>query len=153
AAAVKRTEEHPPAQVTATTGMATAPAAPPASSPSPAQQPAPETLKLAQDINTPIRAQAAKPAAKQPAAPAPHNAASPARESSKPAAAVAPTEPKPAAPEAEPVKPAASLAQGAPKVEKRERASTPQERAEGAFRRGVVLLNQGRISEAEDELG
>ena len=147
AAEAKRAEEHPPAQATPATPVA----AEPASTPTPAPQPAPETLKLAQDINTPIRAQAAKPAAKDPAAPAPRSAAAArVKEPEKPAAvATAEAKSTPEAPSAKPV----PLAQGTPKVEKRERERTPQERAEGGFRRGVALLNQGRISEAEDELG
>ena len=115
------------------------PAAVPApASPAPAPQAAPETLRLAQDIQTPIAEQPAKPAARE---------AMKAAEVTK----AAPKEAKPAQ-ETPPVKPA-PVAQAAPKVEKRERARTPQERAEGEFRRGVALLNQGRISEAEEELG
>ena len=40
--------------------------------------------------------------------------------------------------------------QGPPRVEKRDRARSPEDRAESEFRRGAVLLNEGRVAEAED---
>lgn len=43
-----------------------------------------------------------------------------------------------------------ALAQGPSKVEKRDRARSPDDRAEGEFRRGAGLLNQGRGQEAEE---
>ena len=145
-AETKRAEERPPAQEPAPTPVAAQPAA----VATPAPPPAAESLKLAQDMHTPIREQPAKPAAKDAPAPAPKNAgASRAKDAGKQDAAVAEAKP---APERAPVKPA-PLAQSAPKFEKRERMRTPQERAEADFRRGVALLNQGRISEAEDDLG
>ena len=139
--------ENPAAQGTVT-GAAkppATPAAPPA---------APETLKLAQDMSTPVRDEARKPAAKEePRAPALGNAAAPRpQEVGKTQTGVAAaTKPAPEV-GAGATKPA-PIAQPTPKVEKRERVRSPQERAEAEFRRGVALLNQGRISEAEDELG
>lgn len=119
----------------------------PAASPYSVPPAAPETLKLAQDIQTPVREQAAKPSGREASKAA---EAGQAAEGSKaaPRAAVAPSVPEAIAP----VKPA-PIAEAAPKVEKRERARSPQERAELEFRRGVALMNQGRISEAEEELG
>ena len=91
-----------------------------------ARQPAPQpldTFRLAPSIETPIAGQLEVPAA-APAAPTP---------------AAAPAAPAPAA---APVAPA--------RVEKRDRAHTAPEKAEAEFRRAVTLLNQGRVSEAED---
>ena len=39
-----------------------------------------------------------------------------------------------------------------PRVQKRDRAYTPAERAETSFNRAVALLNQGRVAEAESQL-
>jgi MSHA biogenesis protein MshN len=88
--------------------------------------PSPETMKMAQSIQTPI--------AERPAA--------------------APPEPKPA--ELRPVPPVArptpapSTAKAT--VDKRDRAKPASELAEAQFRRAAVLLNQGRVSEAEEQL-
>jgi len=40
--------------------------------------------------------------------------------------------------------------QGAARVEKRDRARSVEDRAESEFRRGAVLLNEGRVAEAEE---
>ena len=40
--------------------------------------------------------------------------------------------------------------QGPSRVEKRDRTRSPEDRAESEFRRGAVLLNEGRVAEAED---
>ena len=86
-----------------------------------------ETFKLASDIDTPIRA--------QPARPAPVPAAKPA------AAAKLDLD----------VPPARILPTPAPgRVERREVHRTPEVRAEAEFRRGAALLNQGRAAEAEE---
>lgn len=106
-------------------------------------KPAAETMRLATVIETPIVEKAPRPAP----APKPAPAAKPAAEASKPPPA------KPAAP-----KPAsAATASAAPlippagsRVERRERTTTPHERAEREFRRAVDLLKQGRGPEAED---
>ena len=39
------------------------------------------------------------------------------------------------------------------RVEKREQVLSPEDRAEAEFRRGVGLLNQGRVSESEEAFG
>lgn len=90
--------------------------------------PAAEPLKLAQEIETPLRPRAA---------PAPKAA--------------------PAAPKAEPKRAAAGPATAAsapskPIVDKRERVPTPASTAESLFRRGALLLSHGRVAEAEETL-
>jgi len=112
-----------------------------------AAQPAPETLKLAQGIETPIKEPAAKAAVARPAA---KEALVP-----KPAVVAAAKEPAKAAPQAKAAeapapKTAPVVALAAPRVEKRERVRSPEERAEADFRRGAALLNQGRAGDAED---
>ncbi|MEK6246379.1 MAG: tetratricopeptide repeat protein [Pseudomonadota bacterium] len=117
-----------------------------------AEQPAPqvvETMKLAPGIETPIREQPRKPALKAPA-----QAVSP------PAAAAAPVAAAKAGVSAAAttrldldIPPARILqapAQAAARVEKRDRVRTAEDRAETEFRRGAVLLNQGRVAEAVD---
>ena len=121
---------------------APAPQPPPASQevakPQPQPQPQPqekeaareaETLRLAQSIQTPIADRPAGPAA-------------PKAEPAKPA-------PKAEAPR--PVPPAAGPGTRSG-VDKRVRAKPGSELAEGQFRRAAVLLNQGRVSEAEEQL-
>lgn len=94
-----------------------------AQEPPPARQPpAAESLKLALAIETPVREPAAKPAA-----PAPR--------------------PRATAPAAAPTPPAEKKTS----VDKRER-NAPASAAEGHFRRAVLLLSHGRLSEAEAEL-
>ncbi len=81
----------------------------------------PDTLRLAREIETPVR----EPASQQPARQEPARAPK--------VAAVAP----------------------APKsgtVDKRDRTLSSAETAEAQFRRAAALLNQGRLSEAEDQL-
>jgi MSHA biogenesis protein MshN len=132
----------------------------PATTPSPAQPPAApppqlETFRLAAEITTPVP--------EKPNRPAPSAAPAASRESqgATPAAALArarPEEPRATRP---PVKldlevpPARILsAPAAPaRVEKRDRARSAAERAESDFRRAVGLLNQGRVSEAEETFG
>ena len=48
---------------------------------------------------------------------------------------------------------APAQAQGPVRVEKKDRVGTSEERAESDFRRGAVLLNQGRAAEAEEAFG
>ena len=83
----------------------------------------PETLRLAREIETPVREPEA--ATREPAKQEPAKA------------------PKPAA-----------AAPGVPKgtVDKRERLHSAAETADAQFRRAAALLNQGRLSEAEDQL-
>ena len=90
--------------------------------------PAAESLKLAQEIETPLRP---RPARATKAAVAP-------------AAATAP--------EARP-RIAATGPSKKPAVDKRERVPTPTDAAETLFRRGALLLGHGRVAEAEDALG
>lgn len=111
--------------------------APPAEVPVPAapapEKPATETLKLAQAIETPIPAPRAQPVPAAKPVPNP-----------EPAQAAAPP-PQPAA-----AKAAAPAAKAL--VDKRDRAKPASELAEAQFRRAGVLLNQGRVSEAEEQL-
>jgi MSHA biogenesis protein MshN len=109
------------------------PAAPKqAEEPPPARQPpAAEALKLALEIETPVREPAAKAAPR--ARPAPPLAAAPA----PPVAAPAPV--------------AAAEKKMQTRVDKRER-NAPASAAEGHFRRAALLLSHGRVSEAEAEL-
>jgi len=84
---------------------------------------APETLRLAREIETPVREPEA--ARREPAKQEPAKAPK--------LAAVAP-----------------GVAQGT--VDKRDRVHSAAETADAQFRRAAVLLNQGRLSEAEDQL-
>jgi MSHA biogenesis protein MshN len=106
--------------------------APTAKLPAPpaAEAKAPEGLKLADAIRSPIP---------EPAAPPPAPAAKP--------------EPVKPAPVAEAKKPAPTVIPPQGRVERRDRISTPRELAERDFRRAVQLLKQGRASEAEDAFG
>ena len=108
---------------------APAPASPPAAPVAVAEapKPGPETLRLAVQIETPLREREPEPV-------------------------------KPEAPKAEPVKveapkPAAvSPKPKPPVVDKRDLAPRATDAAEPYFRRAVLLLNHGRVSEAEDQL-
>jgi len=140
-----------------------APAAPkPAAEAKPvAEKPAPqmaETMKLAPGIETPIREQPRKPALKAPAQAPPLKV--PAQAVSPPAAAAAPVPAAKAGASAAAtarlgldVPPARILQAPVPsaaRVVKRDRVRTAEDRAETEFRRGAMLLNQGRVAEAED---
>jgi MSHA biogenesis protein MshN len=85
--------------------------------------PAPDTLRLAREIETPVREPEA--ARREPAKQEPAKAPK--------LAAVAP-----------------GVAKGT--VDKRDRVHSAAETADAQFRRAAVLLNQGRLSEAEDQL-
>ena len=85
-----------------------------------------EALRLARSIDTPIVEPKPRPAKPQPA------------QSRKPAPEAVP---QPAAPGAT-----------TPAVDKRERPASVTETAEARFRRAAVLLNQARVSEAEEQL-
>ena len=89
----------------------------------------PETFKLARSIETPIPEP--KAMAREPKAAVPRPPAAP-----KPVAVSTP------APPAEKVV-----------VDKQDRSKAVNERADAHFRRAAALLNQGRVSEAEHELG
>ena len=89
--------------------------------------PAAEPLKLAHEIETPVRPRRA---------PAPKIAAAP--------VAAKGSEARP--------RTAATGPAGRPAVDKRERVSTPADTAETLFRRGALLLSHGRVSEAEGTL-
>ncbi|MGQ0544340.1 MAG: tetratricopeptide repeat protein [Betaproteobacteria bacterium] len=84
-----------------------------------ATTPAAEPLKLAQEIETPVRERAAAPARR--------------------------------APEAVP-KPVAIAQARKPAVDKRELVPSAADKAETHFRRAALLLNQGRVAEAEERL-
>lgn len=99
------------------------PVATPAAPPTPAPQVEPaETFKLARSIETPIAEPKAKPEPKK----------------AEPKKAQAP-KPKPEA-------------KKVVSVDKRDRAKPVNEAAEAQFRRAAALLNQGRVSEAEEQL-
>ena len=151
AAPVKPAEKEdqkavPPAS--ATEKQAAAPrvdkTATPDSQPSPAVRM--ELFKLAFSIDTPFaqRPRGATAGSKAGGGSSPAAAIAPSKASTQ--TALAPSAASPAAESA----PAAGAT--APRVEKRDRARSPADRAESEFRRGVGLLNQGRISEAEEAL-
>jgi MSHA biogenesis protein MshN len=101
----------------------------PASVPAPpaaveaSREPGSDALRLALELQTPIRERAEpEPVKPQPAKPA----------------AVAPAKPKPA--------PAVNA------IDKRDRLRSAADNAETHFRRAALLLNHGRVSEAEDQL-
>jgi Tfp pilus assembly protein PilF len=99
---------------------------PSASSETQVPQPAPvETLRLAQTLQTPVAERPATAPRPDPAPP-----------------------PKPEAPAPRKAEPKAAK----PLVAKRERAKPGSELAEAQFRRAALLLNQGRVSEAEEQL-
>jgi MSHA biogenesis protein MshN len=110
------------------------------------------TFRLAEEISTPIRgaARGAAPPRDKPQAqqPAPPRLA--AAEPSPAAKAPAPAPPRSLGLD---VPPARIIQESAPaRVQKRDRVRSPAERAEAEFRRAVTLLNQGRVSEAEEGL-
>lgn len=126
----------------AATGVPTTPAAAPvnpssgagATEDAPVDKPlreAPETLRLAQSIQTPF---SEPQVTEKPAAHAPRASAA-----STPAA----TRPPASGGKASSTKPS---------VDKRDRARPASQLAETQFRRAAVLLNQGRVSEAEEQL-
>lgn len=101
----------------------------PAPKPAPEKLVAPiETLRLALTIDTPLA-----PRARQSAKPAPATSGVSAVQA-QPARAVRATEAAPA------------------RVEKRDRAGVPGERAEAEYRRAASLLNAGRVADAEEAL-
>ena len=105
---------------------------PPVVAPAPvAAPPVTESLKLAQQLETPVQelAKAAPPVVRP--APTPKITAAPAKITAAPA-----------------IVPAAAK----PLVEKRERTRTAHDVAESRFRRAVLFLKLGRVSEAEAEL-
>jgi MSHA biogenesis protein MshN len=108
-----------PAPVEEPTQPAAAPAAPAPS----------DALRLALQLETPV-----KEAQPEPVKPEPVKVEPP-----KPAA----TKPKPAPPQAAPAKGT---------VDKRDRARSAADTAEAHFRRAALLLNHGRVSEAQDQL-
>ncbi len=136
-----------PAPAPAVARLATAQAAKP-------PQPV-ETFRLVSEISTPIserqRGAATSPAAASPTAPKLES------QPAAPAAALAqPRTQKPPGRLGLDLPPARILnatASAPPRVEKRDRERTAGERAEAEFRRAAALLNQGRVSEAEEVLG
>jgi MSHA biogenesis protein MshN len=127
---------QPPAPTSATPPAVDAPVtravAPSATEDGSAEKPreGPETLRLAQSIQTPI----AQPRAEKPAA-----EASPTPAASTPTATRAPVS-------------GAKASSAKSSVDKRDRAKPASQLAEAQFRRAAVLLNQGRVSEAEEQL-
>jgi len=95
-------------------------------------------MRLATVIETPILEKASKPAP----------ASKPAAEPSKPPPASKRSDPKPVA--AARISPAPAIPSAGSPVQRRERVTTPHERAEREFRRAVDLLKKGREPEAED---
>ena len=91
--------------------------------------PASDALRLALELQTAVVERAPEPARTEPVRKAP-------------------------AARSEPAKPKAALPPPAPKasVEKRERTRSAAESAEAQFRRAALLLNHGRVTEAEDQL-
>ena len=145
---------RPPESTPAATTAAPEPAMK-ASSPRASQPGAtlPETFRLALSIETPIPNRPRSMSALARATPKPQPA--------EPAAPRAPAQSSPAQSSRAPsvqsgikLSPAqghsAPAAATAARVEKHERTRTPAERAEAEFRRGVALLNLGRVSEADE---
>jgi MSHA biogenesis protein MshN len=95
----------------------------PEAAPAPAPQPPADTLRLAQSIEHPIP---------------------PARRRAAPRAADKGHAPNPPPP--------APAAEAQPRLVKQAHPQSPAERAQAEFRRGVQLLNQGRVREAEQAL-
>ena len=96
-----------------------------------------ESLRLATELQTPVTERPAPPA--EPAKPTEPVAATPAV-----ATPAAPAKPKVAAAAPKPA------AKGT--VDKRDRARSASDTAEGYFRRAALLLTHGRVSEAEEQL-
>jgi MSHA biogenesis protein MshN len=100
---------------------------PPVAAAIPAPEASSDALRLALELRTPVRERVeAEPVKPEPAKPA----------------AVAPAKPK-----AAPAPQAATKA-----IDKRDRARSGTDNAETHFRRAALLLNHGRVSEAEDQL-
>ena len=109
----------------------------PVPTPVPAPEPATDALRLAFELQTPIRERVEV----EPVKPEPVKA-----EPVKPAAVV-PAKPKAVAPAQ-----AATTQAAAKAIDKRDRARSASDNAETHFRRAALLLNHGRVSEAEDQL-
>lgn len=124
-AAVNSQRQAPAAAVEAVAAPAVLVPAQAAAAPAPEQLAAPmETLRLALTIDTPLAPRpAARPAARKVADAAP---------------------PKP--------KSVAAAASAPARIEKRDRDGPPVERAESEFRRAALLLERGRVADAEDAL-
>src|SRR5688572_21675199 len=137
AADAARSKPNPAPPVAAAPTPAPAPAAAPAPPPAPIA-----TFKLAGQISgeIPERARTSEPSA-------PNAPERPAKSDPKPAA----VDPRVAKLGLDVPQPRIIATPGAQaKVEKRERMRSGSERAEGEFRRSVGLLNQGRVSDAEE---
>lgn len=108
-----------------------APVANPPPQPVPAvvEQPPSETFKLAQSIRTPITERPVEQPKPEPIA-----------------------QPRVEPPKAPPAARKEATTTAKPLVAKRERAKPGSELAEAQFRRAALLLNQGRVSEAEEQL-
>jgi MSHA biogenesis protein MshN len=143
----------PVAAPSATTAVAPVPADA-ASAPAPAPAPAPAVVAQAPVPAAPPPSTAvaapepkralAKPAAAAPAVETPMGAAAPsATAATKPAAGKLGLDVPPA-------RVLEAPAQSAGRVQKVDRTRSADDRAEGEFRRGATLLNQGRVSEAEE---
>ncbi|MBI3375549.1 MAG: tetratricopeptide repeat protein [Betaproteobacteria bacterium] len=149
--------------------LSKAPPAPVAQAPKPpaeASKPAAPaaSFRLALAIDTPINERASRPAgkAKEPAEASKQKSAgeiAKARDDKLAGRASVAEEKKALASLALDVPPArvlptppAAAPRGESRVEKRDRTRSPADRAEAEFRRAVALLNQGRISEAEEGL-
>lgn len=105
-------------------------AAKPAAAPAPVAQevkPAAETLRLATQLETPVQEKEPEPVKAEPVKPEPVKAA--------------PARPK-----------AAPKAAAKTSLDKRDRTRSAADNAETHFRRAALLLNHGRVSEAEDQL-
>ena len=125
-AAEERKARPPEPQPVAATTPAPPPAAAPAAEPAKESEP-PELFRLAQLIETPI-AETAKPKS----------------ETARPKTAA----PGPAA---LPPQQKARFAGSEPAVTRRDIPRSPAEQAEAQFRQGVVYLNQGRVSDAQEQ--
>ena len=134
ARAKKEAEARPPVVSSAPVVVQAPAPTPPVQEPVAAPQPPAETLRLATELQSPPREAPAAPVAEAP---------KPAPEPENPAAAAAPSKPK-----------AVAAAKPPPKisVDKRDRTPSANTKAEAYFRRAALLLNHGRVSEAEEQL-
>jgi MSHA biogenesis protein MshN len=125
----------PPVAAAPAASAAIDPAAAPAEEPKPAAAPAPaapapsDALRLALQLETPVRETQPEPVKPE---------------------AVKVEPPKPAAAKPKAAPPQAAPAKGT--VDKRDRARSAADTAEAHFRRAALLLNHGRVSEAQDQL-
>ncbi|HVC11241.1 MAG TPA: tetratricopeptide repeat protein [Burkholderiales bacterium] len=126
----------PPAAPQVAARQQPAPSAPPAP---PLDRPSTETFKLATSMAAPIQQPSAQRQTREQERPSPARPPEPMPSTARYGEAAAPAGEVQAQP-----------ANATTRVEKREHHYSPLQRAQARFRRAIVLLNEGRVSEAED---